>query len=125
MLKLLHKPAFEPFSINNSYCCDQIRKGKDLPSTLFVVISGSSISVSYDSPIAAIQHRGAKIPPRTIIPKNRKALYWVGASHPVSKVNQPAYTIPARPLVGYSQTDINRFKDLIFKGIADHWKTQL
>ena len=24
MLKLLHKPGFEPFSINDSYCSDQL-----------------------------------------------------------------------------------------------------
>lgn len=27
--------------------------------------------------------------PHVILPKNRKALYWPGAAHPVSKVNHP------------------------------------
>jgi HK97 gp10 family phage protein len=27
--------------------------------------------------------------PHVILPKNKKALYWPGASHPVSKVNHP------------------------------------
>lgn len=27
--------------------------------------------------------------PHTILPKNKKALYWAGAEHPVKKVNHP------------------------------------
>lgn len=47
--------------------------------------------------------------PHTIVPKDKKALFWPGASHPVSKVNHPG----TRPddfmgrIVAASQEEIN------------------
>jgi len=36
-------------------------------------------------------------PPHVILPKNKKALYWEGAAHPVRKVNHPGN--PAYPFM--------------------------
>lgn len=37
------------------------------------------------------------LPPMTIYPKHKQALYWPGADHPVKKVNLPAR--PAQPFL--------------------------
>ena len=97
------------------------RKKTGLASTLFVAIEGSSVNVGYSSPIAAFLHSGAKIPARTVIPKNKQALYWAGASHPVSKIHIPAYEVPARPLVGFSPMDIDRFRSMIGDEVEKLW----
>ena len=44
--------------------------------------------VSANTPYARAVHDGR--PAITIKPKNKKALFWKGASHPVKAVNQPA-----------------------------------
>lgn len=44
---------------------------------------------------ARIQHDGGKTPPHVILPRNKKALFWEGAAHPVRRVNHPGSTIPA------------------------------
>jgi phage gpG-like protein len=98
------------------------RKGKSLASTLFVEVEKSGVVVGYRSPIAAIQHRGAKIPAHTVIPRNKQALYWVGASHPVARVTIPAYQIPARPLVGFSPIDIARLRTMTVEEIKKRWE---
>lgn len=65
---------------------------------------------------AAIHQFGGKTPPRTIRPRNRRALFWPGAAHPVSKVDHPGSTIPARPFLGVSSGD----EDAIFRIIRRH-----
>ncbi len=40
-----------------------------------------------DTPQAAIQDKGTQ--PYTIRPASKQALFWPGASHPVTKVNHP------------------------------------
>jgi HK97 gp10 family phage protein len=45
------------------------------------VVIGTNVSYAAD-----VEY-GTK--PHVILPKNKKALYWPGASHPVSKVNHP------------------------------------
>jgi hypothetical protein len=48
------------------------------------VLRVGSLDVNY---CAAIE---MGLPPMTIFPKNKQALYWPGAAHPVKKVNLPA-----------------------------------
>ena len=55
-------------------------------------------------------------PPHEIRPKNKKALYWKGAKHPVKKVNHPgskAYPI----VVPTVDTHIGRIR----QSIIDYW----
>lgn len=50
---------------------------------------GRSVSYSVGTNVnyaAAVEFGTA---PHVIVPKNRKALYWPGAAHPVAKVNHP------------------------------------
>lgn len=90
-------------------------------NTLYTSVGSSSMTIGYGSPIAPIQHFGAKIPARTIVPKNKKALFWVGASHPVAKVSQPAFEIPARPRIGFSRMDLEHLEGLVFQEIDAIW----
>ncbi len=54
---------------------------------------------------ATIQHDGGKTPPCVIKPRNKKALYWSGAKHPVKSVNHPGSTIKATKFFSKPMTD--------------------
>ena len=64
-----------------------------------------SVEVGTNVAYAAIHQFGGKTAPRTIRPRNKKALYWPGARHPVAQVNHPGSTIPARPFLGIDEDD--------------------
>jgi hypothetical protein len=100
------------------------RPNQTILSTLYTEVRGNSMEIGYNSPIAAFQHFGVSVPARTIVPKNKKALYWVGAAHPVGRVNQPAFTVPARPRIGYSQADLQHLDKLIAQKIQAIWDGQ-
>ena len=51
------------------------------------VKNNHTIYLSYGVSYGGILENGSK--PHIITPKNRKALYWEGASHPVKEVNHP------------------------------------
>jgi phage gpG-like protein len=53
---------------------------------------------------AAIHQLGGETGPRTIRPKNKKALFWPGAGHPMKAVRHPGSTIPARPFLPDEQS---------------------
>ena len=58
-------------------------------------------------------------PPHIIRPKNKKALFWSGANHPVKEVNHPGtdgYPIIEDTLVGN--------KDKLAKDIMDWWSNE-
>ena len=48
---------------------------------------------------AAIHEYGGVTRAHTILPKNKKALFWPGARHPVKLVQHPGSKMPARPFV--------------------------
>ena len=84
-----------------------------IPSSLFYQVRGDTVEVGYGDPLAAVHHFGSTIRAQRIVPKNKKALYWAGAAHPVKSVNRPQYKIPARPLIGYSQADVAGWRGII------------
>lgn len=57
--------------------------------------TSDSVSVGTDRPYAAFHFTGTK--PYRIEPKNKKALAWPGAKHPVRGVNHPG--LPPRPFL--------------------------
>jgi len=64
---------------------------------------------------AAIQHEGGHTAPHIILPKNKKALYWSGALHPVKQVNHPGSNITAKhffsiPMVNVANEVIDELK---------------
>ena len=54
---------------------------------------------------AAIHQFGGETGPRVIRPKNKKALFWPGARHPVKSVNHPGSTVPKRSFLGVDNRD--------------------
>lgn len=71
---------------------------------------------------AAIQEFGGTTGPHVIRPKNKKALFWPGATHPVKSVNHPGSKIkPKRYLRGALEqgiSDIQKFFDQAAKAIV-------
>jgi hypothetical protein len=84
-----------------------------LEKSLYTRSDGNSVTVGYTSPIAAYQNAGYRVPARTIVPKSKGALYWAGAAHPVAKVRQPAFSVVARPNLGYGEVDLQEFERII------------
>lgn len=60
-------------------------------------ITKTSVSGGSDRPYAAIHQLGGVTPAHIIKPKNKKALFWPGAAHPVKQVKHPGSKVPPRP----------------------------
>lgn len=63
---------------------------------------------------------GASRQPITIRPRNKRALFWPGAPHPVKSVQHPG--VPARP---YLRPAVDENKDAVLREIADTLRGQL
>ena len=60
---------------------------------------------------------GPRKAPFVIRPKEKKALFWVGADHPVKKVTHPG--LKARPIIGPTmENNIERIK----KTVLEYWE---
>lgn len=55
------------------------------------------LGLKSDMEYARIQHEGGTTPPREIVPRFKKALWWPGAAHPVKSVQHPGSTIRPKP----------------------------
>ena len=95
-----------------------VEGNRRIPSSRFSEVQNNSAIVGYGDPLAALHNAGFTIPARTVVPKNARALYWAGARHPVKKVNIPATSVPARGLIGYSQSDIREWIHIVEDEIA-------
>lgn len=62
---------------------------------------------------ARIHQEGGKTPPRVIRPKNKKALFWPGARHPVRQVRHPGSVMPARPYMGIGPGDWDEISGIL------------
>lgn len=89
-----------------------------IPGSRFSEVQNNSAVIGYGDPLAALHDSGYTIPARTIVPKNRQALYWAGASRPVRRANIPATTVPARGLIGYSEADIKEWQAIVETDLA-------
>ena len=69
--------------------------------------------VGTDVIYAAILQFGGKTSPHIIKPKNKKALFWPGAKHPVKSVKHPGSDIPARPFLSLTDSDLEDIKQRI------------
>lgn len=67
---------------------------------------------------AAIHQFGGQTRPHMIQARNKKALFWAGASHPVRAVHHPGSRIPARPVLGISNTDERE----VLAIVQDHYR---
>lgn len=70
-----------------------------LISSLHQEATSRTAEVSTNVEYAAVHQFGHQFPPREIRPKNKKALFWPGAEHPVKVVKWPGAKVPARPFL--------------------------
>jgi phage gpG-like protein len=68
-------------------------------SIRITALSSTAVELGSDRKYARIHQFGGTTPPRTIRPKNKKALSWPGAAHPVKSVKHPGSVIQARPFL--------------------------
>lgn len=79
-------------------------KGR-LRRSFTVQAESDRVSVGTNVIYAAIHQFGGKTSPHVITAKRGKALFWVGARHPVKSVNHPGSKIPARPFLMVQDAD--------------------
>ena len=60
---------------------------------------------SYNCTYAAIHEYGGQTAPHDIVPRNKKALYWAGAAHPVMIVHHPGSKFPERSFLRSALAD--------------------
>jgi len=68
---------------------------------------------------AAVHQFGGETGPFVIRPRNKKALFWPGAEHPVKSVTHPGFKIPARPFLQLTDEDLDRIKNTMLHFIID------
>lgn len=73
-----------------------------------------SIYLAHGVDYGAILEEGSK--PHVITPKNGKALYWKGATHPVKKVNHPG----TKGFHTFEKT-LEQNKEAIISKIIEYW----
>lgn len=67
---------------------------------------GNSVTLASNVLYARIHQYGGATGPREIKPRNKKALFWPGAAHPVRVVHHPGSKIPARPFLMFQDEDL-------------------
>jgi hypothetical protein len=74
------------------------------------------ISLSHGVEYGGILEEGSK--PHIIKPKNKKALYWRGAAHPVKQVNHPG--TKGNPIIGPTiENNIDRIRTTVIEYWGD------
>lgn len=89
----------------------RLRRSFSLPEA--ITAGDDYVAVGTDVIYAAIHQFGGKTPPRTIVPLQKKALFWPGAKHPVKSVQHPGSKIPARPFLMVQAEDWTEIRHAI------------
>jgi phage virion morphogenesis protein len=83
-----------------------------LQDTIFYRASGRELLVGSARIYSAIHQLGGTVHVPAMKPKNKKALFWPGAAHPVKSVKAHDVRIPARPYLGVSERDRVRILEI-------------
>lgn len=92
-----------------------------LRSSIVYQASAYQVEIGTNVVYAAIHQFGGKTSAHEIRAKNKKALFWAGAAHPVRVVQHPGSHIPAREFLGFSSQD----KQVILDIVQDHHRRAL
>jgi len=65
-----------------------------------------AVGLSAATEYAHIQEYGGRTSPHTIVPRRKKALHWVGAEHPVKRVEHPGSNIKPKHFLGNPLKDV-------------------
>jgi len=79
--------------------------GGGLEGSISYRASTNSVAIGTNKKYAAIHQFGGKTAAHIIRPKNKAALFWPGAGHPLKSVNHPGSRIPARPYLMVQDKD--------------------
>ena len=82
----------------------RLRRSGTLAKSVRVITNASRVTVGSDRHYAAIHQLGGRTRPHVIRAKNKQALHWPGARHPVKAVKHPGSNIPARPYLPFYAT---------------------
>jgi phage virion morphogenesis protein len=80
------------------------------------MIGNNAVAIGTNKIYAAIHHFGGRTAAHIIRPRNKKALFWPGAGHPVKSVKHPGSVLPARPFLGLSRENSDELL-----GIINEW----
>jgi phage virion morphogenesis protein len=89
-----------------------LRESGQLQDTIHYQAGSHELLVGSNKSYAAIHQLGGQTKAHVIRPKNKKALFWAGAAHPVKSVRHPGSKIPARPFLGMSERDKTRILEI-------------
>ncbi len=81
--------------------------------------SRDGVEVGTNVGYAAIHQFGGRTKPRTIRARQKKALFWPGARHPVKQVRHPGSAIPARPFLGLDSGDEAMIVDTVARRLSE------
>lgn len=98
-----------------------LTESQDLRRSYIYRASDARLEVGSNDWKAAIHQFGKRTRPHVIRPKNKKALFWAGASHPARAVQHPGSDIPARRMIGLGATD----RALILDKLQAHYARAL
>lgn len=87
---------------------------QSLHSGLGVSSNEYTIYLSHGVEYGGILEEGSK--PHIIKPKNKKALYWKGAAHPIKQVNHPG--TKGKPVI---EPTLKSNKEIIIKNVINYW----
>lgn len=93
-----------------------------LASSITQTSSNEGAAVGTNVKYAAIHQFGGRTKPHEIRPRNKKALAWASAGHPVRKVNHPGSEIPARPFLALDDSDMREIVETVeeyIRGMLD------
>lgn len=112
------RPA--PWAPKKDGTLSTLRKSGTLWQSVRVTGSGATgVTVGSDRAYAAIHQLGGRTAASVIRPKNKKALYWPGARHPVKSVNHPGSNIPARPYLPFTAAgDLTPAAERMIEGVV-------
>ena len=82
-----------------------LQKSGRLAASITSQATGNQAAVGTNVIYAAIQQFGGRTAAHIIRPKTAKALFWLGAKHPVKLVHHPGSDIPARPFLSLTEED--------------------
>jgi phage virion morphogenesis protein len=123
------RPKWKPLS---PFTIAARRKGKGSIKGLMIlqssgILAGSISAKATDTQAivgtnvkyAAVHQFGDKTSPTVIKPKNKKALFWPGAKHPVKSVKHPGVTIPARPFLSIPDIGMAKIRQTMTRYITE------
>ena len=92
-----------------------------IPGSLYSLVNGDSLEVGYNHPLAVIHHSGFK---GRRVPQRQQALFSAGVVRPNKKGMKgggQGRSLPPRPLIGYTDTDVQEWQELLEEGAGEAW----